>query len=346
MSFANIPMSIKHIVCKMLVIHLTNLINLERVTKNGEEKTQFEWLGIPLPNFTNHFHPWGVAGVVFTKTTATQKLEERGRRMMYVGASIAHSGDTFRMFDPETKRIHRTRDVKMLEKMLYREDHSISSDTPHPLDTTFENLMIVQNAPGIGGKFTAEVRVNNAHNMFNMDNNSLDSSSVNDESIDSHADMPPLECRAPDLSSNNDDNSSFDDWSDSTATTLDVTLPDGVLLDPVTVREVDPPLDADVVDATHLQPGDAVDFNHPIPHVIEVSTTVPSSLHEQTVTRTRSGRRVQQPSRHRDSGLMTFDRPHSYSIFDIEDEMMSSEDEDEVESLSLFDHGKRRYHLQ
>ena len=118
MTYANIPLSIKHIVCKMLVIHLTNLFNLEIVCKDGVEKTRFEWWGIDLPLFTNFLHPWGVAGVIFTKTTVTKKLENRGRRMMYVGASMLHLGDTFRMFNPMSKRIHLTRDVKILRKMF------------------------------------------------------------------------------------------------------------------------------------------------------------------------------------------------------------------------------------
>ena len=64
--------------------------------------------------------------------------------MMYVGASMVHSGDTFRMFDPNSKRIHLTRDVRMLKKIFFRQDGTISSDQPHPLDTTFDNLTIVQ----------------------------------------------------------------------------------------------------------------------------------------------------------------------------------------------------------
>ena len=77
MTFANIPESIKHIVCKMLVLHLTNLFNLEIVTKDGMDKTRFEWWGIPLPKFTNFLHPWGMAGIVFTKIR-NWKREEGG----------------------------------------------------------------------------------------------------------------------------------------------------------------------------------------------------------------------------------------------------------------------------
>ena len=83
MIFANIPNSLKHLVCKHLILHLTNLYNLEVVTKGTEQKTKYEWWGIPLPKFTRYLHPWGVAGIVYIKTVATGKLDDRGKRMMY-----------------------------------------------------------------------------------------------------------------------------------------------------------------------------------------------------------------------------------------------------------------------
>ena len=241
---------------------------------------------------------------------------------MYVGASMVHSGDTFRMFDVNAKRIHLTRDVKMLQKEFYRQDGTVSSDQPHPLDTTFDNLTIFQEERVTGVVSADEVRVNHTAIPPDADDTSLVSSdSLDNDSDDSCEGMPPLERPILDTSTSGDsnENSSFDNWSESPDTTFDATLPDGVRLDPVTVREVDPPLVEDVVDATHLQPGDTVDLNPPIPTVINVTPSATSSLPEQTVTRTRSGRRIHTPSRYRDAGLITFDRPHSYSIFDIED---------------------------
>ena len=147
---------------------------------------------------------------------------------MYVGASMVHSGDTFRMFDSNSKRIHLTRDVQMLKKMFFRQDGTISSDQPHPLDTTFDNLTIVQDEVVADVVSTDEVRVNNPASPLDPDHTSLVSSTpADDDTIDSGEDMPPLERPFPDDSSTSDDLG--DEWSSSINTTLDATIPDGVL---------------------------------------------------------------------------------------------------------------------
>ena len=100
------------------------------------------------------------------------------------------------MFDPNTKRIHLTRNVKMLRKMFYRQDGTISSDQPHPVDTTFDNLAIVQEDVVTVLVFTDEVRVNHNALPNNTDNTSLaSSSSADDDSVDSNPNMPPLSGR-------------------------------------------------------------------------------------------------------------------------------------------------------
>ena len=43
------------------------------------------------------------------------KLEERAVKCIFVGYSTSHSGDTYRMYNPETKRIVLSRDVKWAE---------------------------------------------------------------------------------------------------------------------------------------------------------------------------------------------------------------------------------------
>ena len=123
MSYCNIPNTIKHVVCKYLIFHLTNLFNMEPVTKNGITKSKFEWWGIPIPKFVQHLHPWGKSVVVLTKNIATRKLDDRGTKMMYVGASLNHSGDTFRVFDPPTKRVHHSRNVKFMRKKVLSTGH-------------------------------------------------------------------------------------------------------------------------------------------------------------------------------------------------------------------------------
>ena len=72
MSYANVPNGIKHLVCRHLILYLTNLFNLEPVTKGLETKTKFEWWGVPIPKFSQHLHPWGESMVVLTKDLSTR----------------------------------------------------------------------------------------------------------------------------------------------------------------------------------------------------------------------------------------------------------------------------------
>ena len=145
MLFSNIPDDVKHIVCKYLFLHLTHLFNLKHVTKGATIATKYEWFGLALPKFTNLLRPWGEAGIVHVTKVASRKLDDRGIRMMYVGASLVHSHDSFLMYNPSTKRTHISRDVVFTKKMFYREDFSVSSDKEHPLDISFENLRIIVN---------------------------------------------------------------------------------------------------------------------------------------------------------------------------------------------------------
>ena len=142
--YANVPDSVKHLVCKYLILHLTHLFNPEIITKNDVQATRYKWWGLSLPKFVTYLRPWGEAGVVHIKSTSTGKLDDRGAKMMYIGASMHHSGDTYLMFFPLTSRIHKTRDVQFTQKMFYRQDSSTSSDQPHPLDTSFLNMHLIQ----------------------------------------------------------------------------------------------------------------------------------------------------------------------------------------------------------
>ena len=63
--------------------------------------------------------------------------------MIYVGASLTHSGDTYKVSDPMTKRVHHSRNVIFRKKMYYRQDYSVSPDQFHPLNTTFEHLNVL-----------------------------------------------------------------------------------------------------------------------------------------------------------------------------------------------------------
>ena len=179
---------------------------------------------------------------------------------------------------------------------------------------------------------TDEVRVNDPAIPLAPDHTSLASStSDDDDKIDSGEDMPPLARPSPDDSSTNGDLS--DDLSSSTHTTLDATIPNGVLFEPITVLEVEEgcsdgenALDVPVIDATNLQPGEVLDTTVPVPEEMFVPDQDVS-----TTRRTRSGRQVFPPSRYRDTSLTIMDGTPHFSIFDVDDDL----DEDVFETYAL-----------
>jgi hypothetical protein len=72
-----------------------------------------------LPKVCQHLREWGEAGVVKLLTATTTKIYDRGKVCMFVGYSLDHNGDTLRMWDPDTKRVHLTRNIAWLNKMFF-----------------------------------------------------------------------------------------------------------------------------------------------------------------------------------------------------------------------------------
>jgi hypothetical protein len=44
---------------------------------------------------------------------------------MFVGYSTAHAGDTYRMWDPRSRRVHITRDIRWLNKMYFDQSNNL-----------------------------------------------------------------------------------------------------------------------------------------------------------------------------------------------------------------------------
>ena len=336
MIFANIPNALKHLVCNHLILHLTNLYNMEPITKGTETKTKFEWWGISLPKFHKFLHPWGVAGVVYIKKVSTGKMEDRGKRMMYLGASLLHSGDTYVMFDNETRRTHLARNVKMLKKMFFRQDKSISSDQPHPLDTSFDHLVIEQEDTVTGDPHTDGVStVPPASVAFDA----TDAYSVSTaESLPALILPPAVDDQADpelpdDLSSYSDSNP--DSWTQATASTMAETDPYGFELEDL--HDTDPAsalADTPIIDVTDLPHGAVIDTS-PVPDTVAIPA--PSEGEWHTVTRT--GRHVRRPDRFRttDTTAVLVDSSY-YSVFDLSDDTL--DDSDSTDENPLYESGR------
>ena len=65
---------------------------------------------------------WGEAGTVKVKTKTTPKLFDRGVHCMMVGYALNHAGDTYRMWDMKTNRVHETRDIIWLKRMYFEKE--------------------------------------------------------------------------------------------------------------------------------------------------------------------------------------------------------------------------------
>ena len=125
MSGANVPPEIRKHVCKECINCCTHIDGLIVREINGEVKTRYEHWGGQLPKFAKYLREWGEAGIVCVRDIKTSKLTNKGKLCIFVGYSPQHAGDCYRMFDPVTKRIHTTRDIKWLNRLLYQKSDDI-----------------------------------------------------------------------------------------------------------------------------------------------------------------------------------------------------------------------------
>ena len=119
MARANIPKPMKYVLFREVFKTATLLDGLVPITLKGKMATRFEHYSGGNPKFAQHLRTWGEAGVVHLKKIGTPKLTERGVTCMMVGYAIGHAGDVYRMYDPNTNRVHLTRDIKWLNRMYY-----------------------------------------------------------------------------------------------------------------------------------------------------------------------------------------------------------------------------------
>ena len=69
-------------------------------TKGGKTQTRYEHWGNQIPSFAYHLRTWGEAGVVCLRDLKTPKIHDKGITCMFVGYSLDHTGNCYRMWDP------------------------------------------------------------------------------------------------------------------------------------------------------------------------------------------------------------------------------------------------------
>jgi hypothetical protein len=72
------------------------------------------------PEWENHLRTFGEACTVKTKTDTTPKLHDKGVQCMFVGYVDNHKGGAYRMWNPQTHKVHITQDVIFLKSVLFQ----------------------------------------------------------------------------------------------------------------------------------------------------------------------------------------------------------------------------------
>jgi hypothetical protein len=88
---------------------VTALNNLIPVTWKGETKTQYEHAGHKIPKFVKYLRTFGEAGIV--KDKKDEKVGDRGITMLFVGYADRHAGNCYRIYNPVTSQVCKSRDI-------------------------------------------------------------------------------------------------------------------------------------------------------------------------------------------------------------------------------------------
>ena len=98
----------------------TRLDGLTVVVRSGKTATRYEHYIGKVPSFASRLRTWGEAVVVKTRKKSTPKIGDQGVTCMFVGYNTDLGDDIYRMWNPNTKRIYRTRDIIWSKRMYYQ----------------------------------------------------------------------------------------------------------------------------------------------------------------------------------------------------------------------------------
>ena len=129
--------------CARTVTFLHNITSLKT-----KEVCPYELLFKTKPKLAEKLKSFGEIGVVTTKDDIQGKLKNRGTFCMFVGYSVDHANDVYRMLNLETKRIVNSRDIKWLNQ--YYKDWSAKKALVSELSNDDDDEELIQtNSPVI-----------------------------------------------------------------------------------------------------------------------------------------------------------------------------------------------------
>jgi hypothetical protein len=86
----------------------------------GKKATRYEQIFGKNPEWADHLITFGESGTFKTKTDTIPKIHDKGVQCMFVGNAENHKGGVYRMWNPQTRKEHVTRDVIILKLMLFQ----------------------------------------------------------------------------------------------------------------------------------------------------------------------------------------------------------------------------------
>ena len=115
MHYAHVPMEFRYKLFR--VCHVTAAINdgLMIVELNGKHASHLEHFFGKNPKCSAYLQTWGEAGTIKLCQKMTPKLSDCGKTCMMIGFAHDHSGDTYRMWDKDTGRVHVSWDVVWMQ---------------------------------------------------------------------------------------------------------------------------------------------------------------------------------------------------------------------------------------
>ena len=97
--------------CASTATHYSNIL----VTR-GNAASPYELLYKKKPSCINELRTFGEMGVVADRKKIQGKLEDRGKVCMFVGYPSNHACDVYKMFNLQTMRVFKSRDIIWLKK--------------------------------------------------------------------------------------------------------------------------------------------------------------------------------------------------------------------------------------
>jgi hypothetical protein len=192
MNHANVPLKWRFKLFVKAFKTATVLDGLQVITLDGIIDTRYKhWCGTN-PKLVEHLCTWGEVRTVNLKEIGTPKIADRGIQCRMVGYSTDHTSDCYKMWDPVTGGVHKTRDIIWLKRMCFPK---VSLDPPADGDDIQVTITVQHSSIKAGeGELiddsdTTEVETTNIETIHNDES---DESKNKDETLEEQ-EIPELE---------------------------------------------------------------------------------------------------------------------------------------------------------